>query len=344
MVREGWVLVAPTQPEAEALAASAQTASLEGDATYRGDVDRLEGDQVVTVWADLEEVTRLAQQQAPGHLAALDPAADPQAAPDPAAAGLVAGGAALGRPEDAGRLVLGAGAGPDRFEVEIRSVGSRRPVPTPTGDLPALVGAVPDDSVAVAGFSGYGPLMASEWERARQDPTAAYWLDTVRDGVAELGFALPGDLATLLGRDTVVAVGPVGEAMPSVGVRTVGEPVPVRDLYTRISDALAGQAAAPGLVRRDTQDGAVLATTEGLADSLAAADGHLADDERFRTAVPEVDDPWAVAYVDLATLLDGLATAWGEPVPESVRPLESIGMTAHTDGEDVVLRLRVGVL
>lgn len=364
VVRDGWALVARTQAAAESAAAAADRAPLGEDTEYAGDVARLDDDRVLTVWADLVEVARLGQsaQTAAADPAAVDPAAvgpaavDP-AAVDPAAPGLAAGlaaggleqlglppgGLALGRPEDAGRFALGAGAGPDAFEVEMRSIASAAAVPTARGDLVESAGQVPDDSSAVLAVAGHGELIGPEWERLRQDPAAAPWLDLARDGAAGLGFALPEDLGTLLGQEAVLAVGPVGQGTPAVGLRTSGHAARVQELFGRVADSLAGHGIQPAPMRRDTPDGAVLASTPLLADRLAARDGSLGDSERYQAAVPEVDDPYALGYVDLAGIIDGLAATEPEPVPAGLAPLESLGFAAHTDDGDQVARLRVGL-
>jgi hypothetical protein len=360
VVRDGWALVAATQAAAESAAAAADRAPLEEDAGYAGDVARLDDDRVLTVWADLVEVTRLGQSaMATAAAAPPDPTAVDSAPPDPTAvdlaltAGLVSGGLdqmglppgglVLGRPEDAGRFVLGAGAGPDAFEVEMRSIGSAAAVPTARADLLESAGQVPDDSAAVLAFAGYGELVGPEWERLRQDPAAASGLDMVRDGAAGLGFALPEDLGTLLGQEAVLAVGPVGQGTPAVGLRTAGEAARVQELFGRAVDALAGQGVQPAPTRRDTADAAVLATTPLLADRLAARDGSLGEAERFRAAVPEVDDPVALGYVDLAGIIDGLAATEPEPVPAGLAPLDSFGFAGHVDDGDQVLRFRLVV-
>ena len=349
VVRDGWVLVARTQAAAESAAAAADRAPLEGDTEYAGDVARLDDDRVLTVWADLVEVARLGQsaQTPPVDPAAVDPAAPGLEAGLAAGGleqlGLPPGGLALGRPEDAGRLALGAGAGPDAFEVEMRSIASAAAVPTARGDLLESAGQVPDDSTAVLAVAGHGELVGSEWERLRQDPAAAPWLDLVRDGAAGLGFALPEDLGTLLGQEAVLAVGPVGQGTPAVGLRTSGDAARVQELFARVADSLAGHGIQPAPTKRDTPDGAVLATTPLLADRLAARDGHLGDSERYQAAVPEVDDPYALGYVDLAGIIDGLAATEPEPVPAGLAPLESVGFAAHTDDGDQVARLRLGL-
>lgn len=162
--------------------AAATTDAVLADAqTFADDVDALDGDQIVTAWADVSAFWRSLPEE------------DRAAAEEQ---GL----------EASGRIVIGGRAESDAVEVEGRafefSNGPR--FPSTIGARPGveLVQGLPEGTVAAVGLTDLGPGLAELYEQLQELGLPV----DVEGMAAELGLQLPDDLATVFGTETAGAL------------------------------------------------------------------------------------------------------------------------------------------
>jgi hypothetical protein len=166
----------------ETVDAAARTDDVLADArAYTDAVDELDGDRVVTAWADLSAVWR-AMPEDQRALAGQDGV------------------------ELAGRMVLGVRATSDAIEVEGRGLGVALGArgTAGIGDRAGLdlLGAVPADAVGALGVTGLGDGLAQLWDRVQGsgDPLG------LQATAEAAGLELPEDLRVVFGDQTVAAV------------------------------------------------------------------------------------------------------------------------------------------
>jgi hypothetical protein len=176
--RADYVLIAETQATVDAAVGAG--AVLADSSAWADDVDALDGDNVVTAWADLGAVWR--------------------SLPDDSRD--LAGGEGF---EPAGRIAVGARAMSDGVEVVGRNIGvtTGSPFPVDVGVRSGvdLVQGLPDDVVAALGVTDLGEGLAQMWEGAEGDGRRDF-----AESAAEIGLELPEDLRVLFGEQTAAAV------------------------------------------------------------------------------------------------------------------------------------------
>lgn len=168
--RAEYVLVGQTRAAVDAAAAAAEVLA-DVDA-YRDAVDALDGDQIVTAWADLDRVW--------------------EAMPEQARAAVAQEQFTL-----TGRVVVGVRAESDAVEVVGRTFGMSTGTPAVVGERAGvdLVQALPEGTVGAVGVTDLGPGLAQLWaELGGQAPPA------------DPGLRLPDDLVALFGEQTAAAV------------------------------------------------------------------------------------------------------------------------------------------
>lgn len=168
--RAEYVLVGQTQAAVDA-AAAAEEVLADVDA-YRDAVDALEGDQIVTAWADLDAVWDAMPEEAR---------------------------AAAGQEQFTltGRVVVGARAESDAVEVVGRTFGVSTGAPAVVGERAGvdLVQALPEGTVGAVGVTDLGPGLAQLWSELGGEAPSE-----------DLGLELPDDLVALFGEQTAAAV------------------------------------------------------------------------------------------------------------------------------------------
>ena len=313
-VRDEFVLIAQSQELADDLAAAEGT--LEDDGDYSGDRDALGGDQIAVAWADLSAFQALLAQT-PGYAEA------------PESMNMLGMGGELG-----GRAIFGIHAEDDALEIEglnfgVSDLGTAGQVDAPS----ELVRTLPEDTIAAFGLGGPGERAVQAWEQL----AATGMLGTIQDEAGEVGISLPDDLRWLLGSDLAIAM--LGDVEnPAVGARVATDD-PQRALGV-IEDTL-GPRAGLQTFSSPAEGGFVVATDQGTAAALGT-DGTLGETESFQRAVADLDDPVAVAYVDVAAILDQVDEPAGEGFgPDDLEPLDAVGMSSQwtDEGGRFVLRI-----
>jgi hypothetical protein len=228
--------------------------------------------------------------------------------------------------------------------VELMGWSSATPLST---EIPAsLAAGLPDTTLFALELTGGSETVAEKWSKLEElEPTgmARRELDrSLAQLEAQYGIRLPADLQTLLGDDAVLAVDGEGllNGIPGIGVRSLTDPVKGADLANRLADTLAYLSGGFGLTAQGTDDGMVIATTQGYADTLEAGDGDLGDSPAFLRAAPDAARASYLVWLDFSAISGPLALA--EPdAANLIAPLDSFGLTVAPDDGGTTIRARL---
>jgi len=296
------VVVAETQEIAQQAATDAAASSLSGSSTYRDDVKAVGGDEgVLTAWADVEHGLRYV----PG-----------------------TGNATIDLIKGA-RVAASLRFTDTTADLLVKAFGQQQAATR--APLGSRLASLPDDTVAALGASGGDTLITQAYEQLRQAG-----LQDVLDNLAnELNLTLPDDIVTLVGSQTVMAVGGTPDT-PAFGVIAKSDN-PSR--AAEVAQKLADKLGAPGTISsQQTSDGTVLASSTEYASKLAAA-GELGNTARFQAAMPDLASARFAIYVDVGKV----AELSGTPLPAAAKALQAVGLTVTTQGDTATLHARLVV-
>ena len=362
-----FVLIGESQQSVDAAADSGS--SLADDDGYGEALGSLEGDQIATVWADLEAVWAALPDEEKGE-----------------ATGSYGEDFAL-----TGEVVVGMHADASFLEVSGKALGVSTGVDIAqlgTGEGSGMLRQFPDDLLAGLSATGVGDALTTGFEDLR----SAVGDETVDDLADQLGLTLPDDLRVLLGDE--LAVGLFGsQEDPSFVARTrtrdpaaalsvaeklagfgaglpngSGDPLPEsedgptpEECDTLAADGFAeemgltpeelaeicpgtGGAPAPApeeaapLAAQEYEDGIAIGSSDEALARITTP-GTLGSSPAFQQAVPDAASASVVLYADLARLIEMFVL--GDEMPD-LGALRAVGMTAE-GGEDGAFRLRVTV-
>lgn len=315
-LQDGYAVLAEEQSVVDEAVRSAAKADLGGADVYRKDVDELTGDQVVTAWVDIERSVAAGRANGAGS-GRLPPQVLDQAK---------------------GRLAVGLHAGDDYLELE----GATFDTPTSgaSGSATDMIRGLPEGTLAALAIGDPGKAVTSAFDRLRNDPSFERIAPTLESIRQETGLRLPEDLATLLGRSAVIALGsvPTGGGVPQVGLRsTPTDPGAGRKIAEQVVALARASGTGVTLETRSAGDDVVLAVGEGYAARLAT-DGRLGEGSLFKTAMGDLPDKVsAAAFIDLGTLLRDLPRASGEDASH----LRALGISVRQEGKGSRLRMRL---
>jgi hypothetical protein len=314
---DGYVVLSDTQAATDGAAKAKD--HLSDEKAYDGAVDKLDGDQIVTLWADVARVYAVIPKS---ELFVDNP---------------------FFKVKDlkpTGQVVVGAHAEDDAIEVTGRTVGLATGVRAidgvggASGKGSDMVQTFPEQSIAAFSETGLGKVLSDLYTA---NETTLRDLDTFGafDMLKEAGVSLPSDFTAVLGdevggylygseddphaalRIKTKDAARAKEVISSLASTASGESVPLDDFY----------AQAPG--------GYVVGFPKGFLSS--AIGGRLGTSKTFRDAVPDAKGAPFVLFVDVQRALE-LA---GDDVPDEVRQLKAVGMTSRSDGKDTSFRLRL---
>lgn len=183
----------------------------------------------------------------------------------------------------------------------------------PDPDAPAPDGPAPEPSPEPTPEEEDEPTP----EEICESPSFEQFLGEIEE---DTGVSIPDDISTLLGDGVTIYLGSEGldEVDPDRGPEGV-EDIPVGIVFTtdgeimdvleKVTEVLSGEGV--DLAVKETDDGAVLATTEDLAEKLATS-GDLGSDENFTAVMSSDDGSLGGLYVDLGGIIDVLES-WDPP-------------------------------
>ncbi len=306
-----WVIVSDTQAHADSALAAATSSPLSAATTFRADMQSLGEAGIVALWADGSRTAALLP-----HL--------PSAVGGPA--GLVTGGLSpASLPTGHGAVTLRFDGATLELAGSVHGLGATaRPA---TGQAAVLA---PADAAAVVSVAGLGDLVAKNWPQTLK-AAGDQGSEAITRIEAQTGLRLPQDLTTLLGTQFTLALRPQ-DGQPNPAVRAVTDKDPSEAL-TRLVTALSSSQQAPPLVTRRTADGYVLALTDPAATAMTTAGGLSAAPE-FVAAVPKAGQASAIAYLDVARLVEAFGAGLSADDRAMVAPLAALGLSGTADGTD----------
>lgn len=302
-INKGYALIGDKASVDEAVKQTAEE-SMADNATYQADIARLEGDQVVTSWADAGQVFDAIMAAFPF--------------------GAIPGGTAE---QIDGRFVAGLHMTNDYAEVQGYLLGAPPQTVTPGGEHTLLAGLPADTIAAISGFGGPDNLKANPESLEMLDAMLSLYLQGS-------GLTFTGDILPLIGEQMVVAAGGFSLADIRAGILSkVENPAKAKASGQKILSLLQvfGGPPVKSAVKGDTF---VLATPGRYADQLLAGGGGLTRTPKFEKATGDIAGATFIAYVDLPAVLAGA----GATDPTG---LTSAGLVVGFKGNEGYFRVRV---
>lgn len=297
-ITDGLVYLAETQQAADTAARDGGSDTLDGTGSYSADVKSVGAGGIVTFWSDVAAASKYEPKESGA-----------------GSYGRIAG--SLTFTDTAADVVVRT------FDNSTTTLGTRV--------LGPKVAALPADTAVAVGLSGGDKLVRSVYTELEKAGLGSRLEKLERDS----GLTLPDDIAALVGRDTVIAVGGTHDEPALGAVTTTDDPAGAR----RAADAILTKSGSDvSLTVRPTADGTVLASSPAYADQLVAT-GALGQQDPFRAALPDVATATAVVYVDVQKA----AALSGDELPAAYRSVRSFGLTASTSGSDSTVHLRLTV-
>jgi hypothetical protein len=320
-----YAIVGQTQAAVDAAVAAARASSITAAGNYSSDIATLKGDRILTGWADLGAVLKLA-----GKSAALSGV---QGMSNLGSLGALGGVGSLATAVK-GRFVFGLQLQPGYADFEGRVIGSDVGG-YHNGGAGSLLGQLPAGSIAGLAVSGLGDVLTQELATLEKSPLVAAGLQTELDGLGtKLGIALPSDAINLLGNEFAAGLDTVPADHATAKFTVITEP----------TDLAKGLATAQKLASSIDQGTAAptvrAAGSEVIVTNDAQASGSLSDEPAFKTAMSGMPDQVVGAvYVDLA----GIWAALPGKVPSDLTHLTGLGGYEAIDGNDLVFDARLTV-
>ncbi|MCC5574045.1 DUF3352 domain-containing protein [Microtetraspora sp. AC03309] len=308
--REGYAIIADTQEEADRYA---KATPLSENERFTGDLDALGEPGVLSFWADLGAIAKVAGTEQ-----------------DPDTMDLVRNA------RFTGALRFG-----DDY-AELTGFARGMDVKTPETE-PVKLGELPATTAGAAGISGLGDIVRDQWAKLQKAADAAgSGGRSLTESGAEYGLTLPDDLVTLLGKSITVAVDGEGlnSDQPNGGVVLRTDPAKAREVLAKLEASAAGGGVAPQLVKVEGDGKLVVATSQDYANKLSGQ-GTLADSETFQLAMPGAENATFGLYADLDKIeslyLDGLR---GEE-RANAEVLRAVGLSGRASADNAGFTLRV---
>ena len=320
---DGWLVVAETDEQAQAVVDDTAAGSLSDDADYQRWVEAAGGSGIVTAYVAADAATAL-----------LD-----AAAAESGGAGDAETEAFRGFVED-----FEGGAAVVRFDDEAL-------------ELETAFGGLPDWT-ATAGDSGIGDLPETTGvayglavsDTFVQDIVDAYAEVLGQDEVDQLlaegeqmtGLELPEDLQALLGDGVAVALDGSADLVAATsspaevpfGLRIKGDPAEIRPALDKVLGTLTTFGVPAEMVQVEEGDGTVALALGAEHAATLAGDGSLGEQSGFREALPDVERSGSGLYVgfDDGDWFSSLVALAGDAeVEANVEPLHSLGVTGWTE-------------
>lgn len=308
-IAKGYVVIGETQAVVDDAVRQAGQASLRDNATYRGDVARLDGDQVAVGWADLAQSLSAGLSATPG-----------------GGGGLLGGVTGLVK----GRVVAGLHLAGDYAEVTGFTVGADQRLVPRSGD-PTVLKGLPASTVAAVSFNDLGTTLKTALATAGAgglDPMAL-----LGGFLGQTGISV-NDVLPLLGSQTVLALGSAFDGLDSIRAGLVSKLATTAAAENGRRTALALEQLGLPVKAQVRGDTFYLATGD-YAGELASGSG-LGATPKFTKAMGDVGSVSFAAYADLETLLAGRAGA-GE------KPLRALGIVGGVRDGQAFFRVRLTV-
>lgn len=317
--REDYALLSSTQALADKYAQG--EGSLSDNAEFSDDMGAVGEQGVLSFWADMGGLLELAKKEVPaGQAAALDKIKDARFA---------------------GALRF------DSAYVELAGVVRGANGMTPEGDLPkANLGTLPASTAGALSISGLDQIVTKQWAEIEKQATAAGSAEIsqlLQNAKTQLGLNLPGDLATVLGKNFTIAVDSEGLDSDQIkgGVKVATDPAKAQAILDKVTQAMTQSGSPAPQIAKVAGDGVfTVATTDEYAKKLAE-EGTLGDSETFQTAIPNAGDVNYALFVDLDKIEKlYLASMQGDD-KANAQVLRAVGLSGTQSDTEATFSLRL---
>jgi len=312
--KDGYLVMSTTQADVDAALEAAKTKSLKDSGTFDDDVAKLDGSQVIVMWADLARSFDAAAKQSP----------ELNQIPNGIAKQLK------------GRVVMGLHMGNNYGELSGRIIGAD--MSTVTVSSPVNLAKLPKATVIAASVNGVQEQIEKQLS---QLGAAGASLDEMLAAVnGQLGLDVRKELLPLLGSTTTLSLGnvPTSPADAQFGLQsTVTDPAAAAKTGTKLKEL----AEAQGIPLDAEVDGTTFyLTSKGYAATLKG-DGGLASSPTFSAAMGELGDQVSGAvFVDVGQLSKAAPKGRGA---KEIEHISAFGMSAGKVGDDGYVRIRLVV-
>ncbi|KRF17383.1 hypothetical protein ASG90_08855 [Nocardioides sp. Soil797] len=341
-----WVVLAETEDIAERVVDDAKDASLEDDDQYQKWTDAAGDPGVINVYASSDAGEQLAR---------FSPLTDAMESEVGAESDEL-----MNALED-----FKGGAGTVRFNdgsLEIEFATGQ--VNTATSKLISgdrgddTLATLPDSTAVAVGAGmadGWGAALLDQLRPIIEEQSTQSYEDTIAEAEAETGLSLPDDLETLFGDSFVLAldsnfdpdqVVELGPTELPVALKIKGDPDQIEATLDKMRTQLADELGSDvEMLASEEHDGYVIVSpSQAYIDELAEQ-GDLGDDDTFRSVVPEAEDSSAILFANFDSgdwLLEVLRAAEApQEVIDNADPLEALGISSWTDGDEVHALIKI---
>ncbi|TYB67172.1 DUF3352 domain-containing protein [Nonomuraea sp. PA05] len=317
--REDYALLSSTQALADKYAQA--EGSLSDNAEFSDDMGTVGEQGVLSFWADMGGLVELAKKEIP---------ADQQAAVDQVKDARFAGALRF-----------------DSAYVELAGIVRGAKGMTPQGELPkADLGTLPASTAGALSISGLDQIVTKQWAEIEKQATAAGSTEIsqmLQQAKTQFGLELPGDLATVFGKNFTVAVDSQGLDSDQIkgGVRIMTDPAKAQAILDKVQAALTQNGGAAPQIAKVSGDGVfTVATTDEYAKALAA-EGTLADSETFQTAIPNAADVNYALFVDLDKVEKLYLASMEGDDKANAQVLRAVGLSGTQTDTEATFSLRL---
>jgi hypothetical protein len=299
-----YVLVATTQAEVDGFAKSAE--HLSDNSLFNDAINALDGDQIVTGWADVKGVYDVLPEDQ-RQQAKLDDAS--------------------------GSFVVGAHADSRYVEIQGKAVDVGDSLKQygatqfATGRGHNLIATMPIETTLALEITGLGDTLTKAYDSlAKED-----WFGSANEAAAQYGLTLPDDLRTIFGTDLGVGIfGNLDTNPQVVGHVMTEKPDDAIKILTQIPTP---EDTPPFALEREGDNSYFIGTDAGAIQR--ARKGTLGGSAPFKRALPDAEDAGFALYVSIGRA----AQFAGDSAPDDIKQLEAFGMTAN--GETGEFRIRL---
>ncbi|MET8866159.1 DUF3352 domain-containing protein [Nonomuraea sp. NPDC004580] len=317
--RDDYALLTPTQDLATKYAQA--EGSLSDNAGFSEDMGALGEQGVLSFWASMGGLIELAKKEVPADQTAM-----------------------LDQVKDA-RF-----AGALRFDsayVELAGVVRGAKGMAPEGDLPkANIGTLPATTAGAVSISGLDQVLTKQWAEIEKQASAtggAQVAQMLQQVKTQFGLSLPGDLATVVGKNFTVAVDSEGLDTNQIkgGVRVATDAAKAQAIVDKVLNAMSQNGQPAPQIAKVAGDGVfTVATSQDYAKKLAE-EGTLGESETFRTAIPNADDANYAIFVDLDKIEKlYLASMQGDD-KANAEVLRAVGLSGSQTDTEATFSLRL---
>ncbi|HEX4817554.1 MAG TPA: DUF3352 domain-containing protein [Nonomuraea sp.] len=217
----------------------------------------------------------------------------------------------------------------------------------PEGELPAAdIGNLPATTAGALSVSGLDQLVTKQWAEIQKQATAAGAAEVkqlIDQAKTSFGLDLPGDLATVLGKNFTIALDSEGLDSDQIkgGVRVATDAAKAQAVLDKVQQAMTSSGQPAPQIAKVAGDGVfTVATTDEYAKKLAE-DGALGDSETFQTAIPDADQTAFALFVDLDKVENLYLSSMEGDEKANAEVLRAVGMSGKVADTEATFSLRV---